>query len=120
MTLTLDESSLVEEQEAALLFKEARQRRRRRWVSGISVVLVAILLGLVLTYSLAFVPRPTSHPLPSSSQHQSELRAGLGQRSCMPTAATVLARFESLTRIQERAALCRSPPRMGEAATYPW
>jgi hypothetical protein len=68
VTLTLDESSLVEEQEAALLFKEARQRRRRRWVSGISVVLVAILLGLVLTYSLAFVPRPTSHPLPSSSQ----------------------------------------------------
>jgi len=68
VTLTLDESSLVEEQKAALLFKEARQRRRRRWVSGISLVVVTILLGLVLNYGIPFVPGPGSLPLPSSSQ----------------------------------------------------
>jgi hypothetical protein len=68
VTVTLDEASSVEEQPAELLFKEARQRRRRRWVSGISIAVIGMLLGSMLAYGLPFTSGPTSHPLPSGTQ----------------------------------------------------
>jgi hypothetical protein len=65
VALTLDESSLVTELE--LLFKEARRRRRRRWVGGISAVVVAVLVGLVLTIGFPLFPAPTPRPHSSGS-----------------------------------------------------
>jgi len=67
VTLTLDESSLVEQQKAELLFREARQRRRRRWVSRISIAVAVVLAGLALGIGLWLVRGPASHPYQSNS-----------------------------------------------------
>ena len=65
VTLTLDESLLVEQQEAEVLFREARRRRRRRWVSGISAVVVAAVVGSVLTDGVPLVRGSTPPPYPA-------------------------------------------------------
>ena len=67
MTL-LDEPSLVEELDAQLLFKEARQRRRRlRMVRSIFVVAI-VAAADVLAFALHVIPGPASRSHPSDSQ----------------------------------------------------
>ena len=73
MTL-LDEPSLVENPDAQLLFKEARQRRRRLRIVGsvfaVAVAAAVLVLGLELQGSPGPSQSPRSHPsdsLPVSS-----------------------------------------------------
>ena len=67
MTL-LDEPSLIEELDAQLLFKEARQRRRRlRMVRSIFVVVVVSAL-VVVGFELHVIPGPGSSSYPLKSQ----------------------------------------------------
>ena len=75
MTL-LDEPSLIEELDAQLLFKEARQRRRRlRMVRSIFVVVVLAAV-IVVGFELHVIPGPGANSYPLDSQ--SPLASGDG------------------------------------------
>jgi WD40-like Beta Propeller Repeat len=48
--------------EAEALFREARRRRRRRWVIGSAIVAVALLIGTTLGALASFMPRSPAAP----------------------------------------------------------
>jgi len=64
VTLVLDESSLVEQENAQLLFREARQRRRRLRVVRAIIAVVVLVAVAVIGIELRVVPgvSPRSHP----------------------------------------------------------
>jgi WD40 repeat protein len=70
MTTTESPPDLVAVNESQLLFREARQRRKRRWlVAGIASLAFVVLLGIILSalaiHSGGGSPRPVTNPSPA-------------------------------------------------------
>ena len=66
MTLTKPAPAGVSDAQAEALFKEARQRRRRRWALGVTVIVVASLVFGVLLLTRSAAPRSKT-PTPASA-----------------------------------------------------
>lgn len=65
MTLALERTAADEKQGAEALFKEARQRRHRRWAIGTAIAAAVVVAGVAVAFGPRLVGGPTAGPHPS-------------------------------------------------------
>lgn len=113
MTVLLEEPTAADDQDAQLLFKEARQRRRRLRIKWFAIGTTAVVVLVSLGFALDRFSSPPPDQLGSRRNRAGHRTSAPGSRSSMPSTT-----FGSSTRTLAVVTRFLCQPRTGGAVIW--